>query len=213
VNRVIPGAAAGWCRAVTSGYDPGGRTTNKEFAMSTDMKNQFAPPKSAVADVSDRDGTGELAERGSRLGAVFLDGIITGFWMIPAYVVAFAALAKAPPTGAAGRFALFGALAATGWLFYVGLIGVFATWIYTAVLVHRNGQTIGKKIIGIKVVRSDGSRASLGRIFWMRNVLNSIIAFIPLVGGLYGLADSLWIFGDKRRCLHDYIADTIVIKA
>ena len=40
-------------------------------------------------------------------------------------------------------------------------------------------QTIAKKLIGIKVVRSDGSRATVGRIFWLRNVVNTLITLIP----------------------------------
>jgi len=64
-------------------------------------------------------------------------------------------------------------------------------------------------MVGIKVVRSDGSPASLGRLIWLRNVLNGVIAIIPA----YGLIDSLFIFSESRQCLHDKIADTIVIKA
>jgi uncharacterized RDD family membrane protein YckC len=80
-------------------------------------------------------------------------------------------------------------------------------------LVKRNGQTIGKKLLGIKVVRSNGARASLGRIFWLRNFVNGIPASIPLIGMLYTLVDHLLIFGEPRQCLHDKIADTIVVNA
>jgi uncharacterized RDD family membrane protein YckC len=72
-----------------------------------------------------------------------------------------------------------------------------------------NGQSIAKKACGIKVVRVDGSAASLSRLIWLRNVLNGVLGLIPL----YGLLDSLFIFGASQRCLHDYLADTIVIKA
>lgn len=61
--------------------------------------------------------------------------------------------------------------------------------------------------------RSDGSRATLARIFWLRNVVNDAIRFVPVLGPLYGLVDVLMIFGGQRRCCHDYIADTIVIRA
>jgi uncharacterized RDD family membrane protein YckC len=79
----------------------------------------------------------------------------------------------------------------------------------TIVLMMRNGQSIGKKATGIKVVRSDGSPVSLSRLIWLRNVVNWIISIIPL----YGLIDVLFIFGESRQCLHDKIADTIVVKA
>jgi uncharacterized RDD family membrane protein YckC len=91
----------------------------------------------------------------------------------------------------------------------LSLVG-FIAWIWLTILfVSRNGQSIGKKMLGIKVVRSDGSRASLGRIFWLRNAVNTVLAFVPL----YGLVDILLIFGEARQCVHDKIADTIVIKA
>ena len=60
---------------------------------------------------------------------------------------------------------------------------------------------------------ADGSRASVGRIFWLRNVVNTLITLIPLVGWLYNLVDALFIFTDRRQCLHDKIADTIVVDA
>jgi uncharacterized RDD family membrane protein YckC len=72
--------------------------------------------------------------------------------------------------------------------------------------------TIGKKMIGIKVIRKDGSQASLGRIFWLRNVVNLIIAmFLPVI--YYYVIDPLFIFGERQQCLHDLIADTIVVNA
>ena len=72
----------------------------------------------------------------------------------------------------------------------------------------RNGQSIAKKLLSIKVVRSDGSPVSLGRLFWLRNVVN-LLGIIPL----YGLIELLFIFGESRQCLHDKLADTIVVKA
>jgi len=83
-------------------------------------------------------------------------------------------------------------------------------WAYfTVIYVKANGQTIAKRWLKIKVVRADGSRASLGRIFWLRNVVNALLGIIPL----YGIIDSLFIFSESRQCLHDKIADTIVVNA
>jgi uncharacterized RDD family membrane protein YckC len=39
----------------------------------------------------------------------------------------------------------------------------------------------------------------------------SLLSGIPYAGGLITLVDLLLIFGKERRCLHDLMADTIVV--
>ena len=60
---------------------------------------------------------------------------------------------------------------------------------------------------------SDGSPASFGRIVGLRYLTTSVLASIPLAGTVYGLLDVLRIFRASRRCLHDNIADTILVTA
>ena len=91
----------------------------------------------------------------------------------------------------------------------VAVIG-FILWFWLNIMyMARNGQSIGKKLLGIKVVRTDGSRVSLGRLIGLRGVVNGLISIVPL----YGIVDALFIFGESRQCLHDRIADTVVLKA
>jgi uncharacterized RDD family membrane protein YckC len=86
----------------------------------------------------------------------------------------------------------------------------FIIWCWTTIMfVRRNGQSIAKKALNIKVVRTDGSPITLARIFFLRNLVNAALSIIPL----YGFIDLLFIFGEQRQCLHDKIADTIVVKA
>ena len=59
------------------------------------------------------------------------------------------------------------------------------------------------------MVRSDGTKASLGRIFALRNLISWLLAFTFV----YTIIDALFIFGDERQCLHDKMADTIVVVA
>ena len=163
--------------------------------------NPYAPPKGEVRDVAEYGG--EPADRFIRLAAAILDGIIVGCMVyLPLIVVmAGAGQLEDPPTEQNDLVLALGAA--------LMLVGGIA-WIWLTILfVARNGQTIAKKIVGIKVVRSDGSPASLGRIFWLRNVVNGLLGIIPF----YGLIDVLFIFGMQRQCLHDKIADTIVVKA
>jgi uncharacterized RDD family membrane protein YckC len=146
----------------------------------------------------------ELADRGMRLLAFFLDGIIASFMiMVPAVIVALATR----PFEQSGQAEFdFGV-----WQLPLLLCGVgFVAWAWiTILLVARYGQTIAKRMLEIRVVRSDGSQASLGRIFWLRNVVNGLLSVLPL----YEVIDSLFIFGERRQCIHDLIADTIVVKA
>jgi uncharacterized RDD family membrane protein YckC len=173
--------------------------------------SNYAPPKSEVADlVSDDD---VKASRVSRLGASIIDSLIIFVPMMPAYVLAAPLLMRAGVGVQRNVFATWGVIAGTGGWFYLGVLWLVIMLIINGVLAYRNGQSIAKKWLGIKDVRTDGSRASFARIFWLRNVLNSAITFIPLIGSFYGLIDVLFIFGSAKRCVHDYIADTIVIRA
>jgi len=173
--------------------------------------NVYAPPKANVADVSPG-GEQVLAGRLARLGAAILDGIIIGALVYTPLVFtgAFgAAMSQAVQSGSIFNvWSLF--LSGAG---IVSLVLFIAWAVVTYRLVAANGQTIAKKLVGIKVVRSDGTPATVGRIFWLRNVVNTIISVIPLIGAIYGFVDALFIFNERRQCLHDKIADTIVINA
>jgi uncharacterized RDD family membrane protein YckC len=75
------------------------------------------------------------------------------------------------------------------------------------------GQTIGKRIIGIRIVTfPDGRNPGGVKAILLRAIVNGLIAAIPLVGNVYSLVDICFIFRDDRRCIHDLIAGTQVIK-
>ena len=60
--------------------------------------------------------------------------------------------------------------------------------------------------------RPNGSEPGFGRAVFLRNVVPGLIAAIPIAGPLFSVVDLLMIFGRERRCLHDYIAGTRVVK-
>lgn len=85
-------------------------------------------------------------------------------------------------------------------------LGVIGYQIYLAA---RGRQSIGKRWLGIRVVRSDGSPVDGGRMLLLRNGLWLVLNIIT---GLSSLIDVLFIFSEQRRCLHDHVADTKVIE-
>lgn len=159
-------------------------------------ENPYAAPAAPVADATYGDEL-VLAERATRLGAVLLDGLMFGIAYVP--LVIYLALTERGQSAT-----LFGAL------FTLAILGLLAV---NLVFLHRDGQTIGKKLLGIKILRSDGSRAGLARIFFMRMLPVGLLGAIPFIGLFVSLTDALLIFRDSRLCLHDQIADTIVVKA
>jgi uncharacterized RDD family membrane protein YckC len=162
--------------------------------------NRYAPPTAEVADVA-AGSAPELAGRGARLVAVIVDGLVQGgiYWVLT--IVAFKSLN--PRAGSIGMGVVVGQ-------FVLGfvLFALIQGW-----MLHTEGQTIGKKLLGLRIVRSDGERATLGRLLGLRYLVGWIITMIPFVGMIYALLDCLLIFRESRKCLHDNIADTIVVKA
>jgi len=77
---------------------------------------------------------------------------------------------------------------------------------YEAFFVANLWATPGKMVIGVKVVRPDGSRVSLGRAFgrYFAKILSGLILAIGYI--MIG-------FDSQKRGLHDMICDTRVIKS
>jgi uncharacterized RDD family membrane protein YckC len=134
------------------------------------------------------------ATRGQRFGAAFLDGIFSTICIAPwTYSVKSGGMT---PTAALLGFILVGALAAIN-----------------LVLLNKNGQTLGKKMVGTKVVMADGEPAPLWRIVLLRWLPLTAVTAIPKLGAVVALVDACIIFASERRCGHDYIAGTIVVDA
>jgi uncharacterized RDD family membrane protein YckC len=92
----------------------------------------------------------------------------------------------------------------------LGLLGIIALLdlalfvAYNAYFVGTRGATLGKQVLGLKIIRSDGSAVSmgqaLGRCFaWFLSYLMFLIGFI------------IAAFDREKRALHDFIVDTRVI--
>jgi uncharacterized RDD family membrane protein YckC len=127
----------------------------------------------------------ELAPRGSRFLARFLDAVVETAPIAVGMLLAVLLSDGDQP-----------ALLPMG----LGSLGSLALWTYQVVRLINTGQTLGKKWAGVKVVRLDGSLASFGNQF-LRG----------LVFGVLGLISIVFIFREDRRCVHDLAGETKVI--
>ena len=101
--------------------------------------------------------------------------------------------------------AVFGVLgdagAAIGQL--VGFVVGIAYYIY---FWSSTGQTLGKKVMGLKIVTTDGGKLSMGGAFI--RLVGYVISSVVLELGF------IWILFDKdKQGWHDKIAKTYVVKA
>jgi uncharacterized RDD family membrane protein YckC len=130
-----------------------------------------------------------------RCGALIIDYLVM-------LIVPVAMLILGRLLGDSGAQLLNSELNGTGWLIAI-LIGLSNF----LVLPMLTGRTVGKFLVGLRIVRLDGGAAS-----------PSAIAFRQIAGGLLfvfsaGLSFILSILSSKGRALHDYIAGTVVIFA
>jgi uncharacterized RDD family membrane protein YckC len=161
--------------------------------------DRYAPPIAALSDAPDSQGGIEIGGRWMRFWAALIDGLLQGIVGIPLMFLI---------TGASWR-----TLGDPGHKYQlVGIsIGVFI--VLQGWLLATHGQTIGKKLLGLRIVMVDGSRVPFGRLIGLRYLPTTLLSQVPFVGWILGLVDACLIFRASRRTLHDEIAGTIVATA
>jgi uncharacterized RDD family membrane protein YckC len=165
--------------------------------------NPFAAPEAedAAALAPDADGQ-SLAGRWTRLGASLLDTLFLVILNIPVLIFILGVDFTSPEIENQPFVQV---------LLQAG-VGLAIFLILNGYTLHKRGQSLGKIIAGIRIVRIDGQPVS-GMDTIVKRVLPIMaIAQVPAVGWIFSLVDSLFIFRGDRRCIHDMIAGTKVIK-
>jgi len=90
----------------------------------------------------------------------------------------------------------------TGVQILVSLLGL----VYVVVLEATQGATLGKKAMGLKVVKMDGTAIS-----WKESIIRNLLRIIDGIGFYLVGAIIVWVTKSKQR-LGDIAAGTIVVK-
>lgn len=133
-----------------------------------------------------------LASAGQRFAGRFIDNLI---FLAPLFAAVLAAIVLPHEGRLAG--AIGGAIA--GLAFYIGI-----QWYQLG----QTGQTVGKRLVGTRVVDLDGEPVGSLRACFGRDLL----IFFLNATRLLGLLNALFIFRSKR-CGHDYAFGTVVVDA
>ena len=151
----------------------------------------------------------------SRVGAALVDFVIVS---VPVVVVAGLLLGGITAAfDADDGFGVFSAI--LGVLLYIAFFAAVMIC-YAPLLMRRegqhNGQTWGKQLVGIRVVRLNGvpmdfSWSALREVVVKGLALGIASSFIPLVPYMLNFLWPLW--DDEKRALHDMVVDTRVVQA
>lgn len=95
-------------------------------------------------------------------------------------------------------------LTTMSWLILLLFVG-------NVVLLTMRGQSLGKWLCRIRIVRGDDSRAGFFRVVLLRWFLFAIIQSVQFVGPMLMMVDYGMVLRLDRRCLHDHAADTKVV--
>ncbi|NKI40543.1 RDD family protein [Streptomyces physcomitrii] len=126
----------------------------------------------------------ELAHWGLRLGGTIIDGLI---FAVP-YIVIIVGQGKAV-------FAI------------IGFVALIALAIWQLIQEGRTGQTVGKKAVGIRLVReSDGQPVGVGMAF-VRRIAHFLDSIACYLGWLWPLWD------EKKQTFADKVCSTLVIRS
>ena len=86
---------------------------------------------------------------------------------------------------------------------------IVINWLYEALMTSSpRGATLGKQALGLRIVRADGAQLSFGRATARHFLKVMITPLVPLAIGYLMAA-----FTARKRALHDFLADTLVINS
>jgi uncharacterized RDD family membrane protein YckC len=156
-----------------------------------------------MSDTANRNAGKALASRWRRLVATLIDMVL-----VPAVTV-FAVLITGV-TEHAEDYQNPGAMT----LSVLGL-AIASYLIVNGYLLWRRGQTVGKAILNIAIVSAATmEKAPLWKLVCVRALFFPTLFLIPVPPyTLIPLLDQAAVFLNYRRCIHDYIAGTIVVDA
>ena len=141
-----------------------------------------------------------LATRWSRLWASLLDSLIMMCFTVP--LMYFTGGIDLIMQGREPNIVYMVGMGIAGIVFFALINGKFLL---------ESGQTIGKKVLNIKIVDMNDILPSKMHLL-KRYGLYFGLGQIPVVGQWLSIINVLFIFGKEKRCLHDYVGETRVIK-
>lgn len=173
--------------------------------MSNHPNNPYAAPSSASIQTNQPGNHGEPATLLSRFVGAIVDVILVVIVIVPiSFTIGIVA----------GVLQIDFSTPLMSFLLTLFMLPIYLI-VFLAIngyLLSTRGQTVGKYMVNTKIVGNDGTLQPLIPMFLKRYGVLWIFSMIPTLGAFVGIIDALMIFRGSRKCLHDEIAGTRVIK-
>jgi uncharacterized RDD family membrane protein YckC len=197
--------------------------TRARKAGETDWKHlgdfaEFAPPTGAPPLVAGASIDSQLGGLGARFGAAFVDGFLRFACQVPTslaiykYVVAHMDPGSRPDMMTMMTTVREAMATAPSPYPYLAALAVLQGF-----LIASRSQSVGKILFNLRIVRAaDGGKAGFLHAFLIRSGIMTVFEYTPILNILYlpfWLVDCCFIFRADRRCLHDLMAGTKVVKS
>lgn len=167
------------------------------------MENPYAPPKADPEVLHLVPGPMQLASLGDRfLGALIDGGIGIAIFLVQLPFLYFA--------GILTSLEQFGNLG----LWEDAVLSLVYFVIYVAIqwrFWKKTGQSIGKRFARTRIATLDGRKPDMS-VIARREGFVFLLSLIPLYGAYLAIVEILFVFRKDRRCIHDFIGGTQVVK-
>ncbi|WP_404385068.1 RDD family protein [Knoellia locipacati] len=154
---------------------------------------------------------GPVAGFGSRAGALIIDTLLTLIGLIPFIIGTVLLVVSAPETDELGYSVdgtANGGLAATGGiLMFIGVLAMIGIQVWNRIFkMGRTGQSVGKKMLGLKLVNEQSGQPIGAMQSFLRELLGGLINQIFYLSYLWMLWD------DNKQTLADKVVHSTVIE-
>ncbi|MGP3987487.1 RDD family protein [Streptomyces sp. 3N207] len=157
--------------------------------------NPYGGPEGAADPLA---GMPPLASRGKRLLARIIDALLIAI-----------------PIGIIAGVVEGGYSTDEGISYWPQLSYTLVYLLYEGLMLTNSGQTVGKKLMRVRVAMLQNGAVPAGAPGWLRAAVYQIPPLVPCVGSLFWLVNVLFCTWDKpyQQCLHDKTARTVVVAA
>lgn len=140
-----------------------------------------------------------------------LNALVNGYFVWQFLEALWPSVREAARSGGGAEVRIPDSVSEHYWI--VVLIGLGLWFAYEVPATLNSGQTLGKRLMGIRVEPLGPLRFGWGRMFLRWSYMGFLMVCFPF-GLLFWLMDGIWCIRDRpfRQCLHDKSPGTIVVE-